>query len=158
MALVPENLSTSALLQHFVPAPTHHRCKLCSPIPRTGSRDSGMGRCLILSESTSFPYYCRTKPWQCPTHDMLFPAFSWCPLLDERMEWVWVSQKNGPKAYFFICPSCVESPIAAFKVKRNLPGSVIIFCTLFQLRSFTRPFLSTWPTSTLLELKFSVQP
>lgn len=118
VALVPENLSTSALLQHFVPAPTHHRCKLCSPIPGTGSRDSGMGKCLILSESTSFPYCCRTKPWQCPTHDILFPAFSWCPLLHERMEWV---RRTVPKPTFWFVHPVLNFQLRPSKSKGICP-------------------------------------
>lgn len=118
VALVPENLSTSALLQHFVPAPTHHRCKLCSPIPRIGSRDSWMGKCLILSESTSIPYCCRTKPWQCPTHDILFPDFSWFPLLHERMEWV---RRTVPKPTFWFVHPVLNLQLRPSKSKGICP-------------------------------------
>ena len=40
-------------------------------------------------------------------------------------------------------PMPCRHAMSALSVRRNFPGSVIIFCTLFQLRSFTRPFLST---------------
>lgn len=122
-------------LPHFVPALNRRQCKTCSPAAT---------RYMVWSNWPTGHKSCMTtgKPnKQIQTVYYRLLLYKHPP----SAEWYGISHHSGNgflNNYHQPSTSSAE-PFGALRTCKKRPGSVIIFCTLFQLRSFTRPFLST---------------